>query len=217
MTILRFPPLETASPEGLLAIGGDLEISSLKLAYENGVFPWPTEDYPLLWFAPPQRAVWKFEGLRVPKRMGRELKGKKFYFDIDRNFESVIVHCAAGLTRKSIGTWITPWIIEAYMRFHQAGFAHSFECYDDQGHLVGGMYGVAMGGMFAGESMFFLASGASKATLLFAAETLQERGARWMDIQMMTPLLERMGAAEIPREEFMEMLRQALAAPPLFP
>lgn len=217
MTILRFPPLETASPEGLLAIGGDLEVPSLILAYQNGVFPWPTEDYPLLWFAPPQRAVLKFRDLEIPKRMRRELKGKQFYFDIDRNFESVIVHCAAGLTRKSIGTWITPWIVEAYLRFHQAGFAHSFECYDSAGDLVGGLYGVAMGGMFAGESMFFLSSGASKATLLFAVETLQERGAQWMDVQMMTPLLQRMGTKEIPREEFMAMLQTALAAPPLFP
>ncbi|HEX5034029.1 MAG TPA: leucyl/phenylalanyl-tRNA--protein transferase, partial [bacterium] len=198
-------------------IGGDLEVSSLKLAYENGVFPWPTEDYPLLWFAPPQRAVLKFSDLRVPKRMRRELSGKEFYFDVDRNFESVIVHCAASLTRKSIGTWITPWIVEAYLRFHQAGFAHSFECYDSDGDLVGGLYGVAMGGMFAGESMFFLSSGASKATLLYAVETLQARGARWMDIQMMTPLLQRMGAREIPREEFMALLGSALAAPPLFP
>ncbi|HCU23653.1 MAG TPA: leucyl/phenylalanyl-tRNA--protein transferase [Deltaproteobacteria bacterium] len=217
MAILRFPSVETAGPEGLLAVGGDLEVPSLKLAYESGVFPWPNEDFPLLWFAPPLRAILKFEELRVPPRLHRELKGKKFHFSVDRNFPAVIKACAEGSTRKSWGTWITLRMIEAYIRFHRAGYAHSFECYDEKDRLVGGMYGVSIGGMFAGESMFFTESGASKAVLLFAIAYLREQGAQWMDIQMLSPLLQRLGAKEIPRTVFMEKLRAALAEKPLWP
>jgi len=216
MVILRFPPLETASPEGLLAIGGDLEVESLKLAYKNGIFPWPTEDYPLLWFAPPRRAILEFRDLRVPRRLQRELKARPFRFEVDRNFPAVIRACAAGRTRKTDGTWINPMMLQAYLGFHEAGYAHSFECYSESGKLVGGLYGVAIGKMFAGESMFFHQSGASKAALLFAVEYLQAQGGKWMDIQMMTPLLRSLGAKEIPRRLFMEKLGTALAATPLF-
>ena len=215
MAILRFPPIETASPEGLLAIGGDLEVSSLKLAYENGIFPWPTEDYPLLWFAPPRRAILDFKELHVPKRLERELKAKDFQCAIDRNFPAVIRACASGQTRKTQGTWISPSMLRAYIRFHEAGYAHSFECYRD-GRLVGGMYGVGLGKMFAGESMFYHESGASKAALLFAIGYLQEHGGKWLDIQMMTPLLRSLGAKEISRRQFMERLATALKAPDIF-
>ncbi|MFO1463186.1 MAG: leucyl/phenylalanyl-tRNA--protein transferase [bacterium] len=217
MTILRFPPIETASPEGLLAIGGDLEVASLKLAYENGIFPWPTEDYPLLWFAPPRRAVLEFKDFHVPRRLQRELRAKSFRCAADRNFPAVIRACAAGRTRKSRGTWINASMIDAYRRFHEAGYAHSFECYSPEGKLVGGLYGVAIGKMFAGESMFYHESGASKAALLFAIEHLRERGGKWMDIQMMTPLLRSLGAKEIPRKLFMEKLHTAIHAKPIFP
>ena len=216
MAILRFPPLENASPEGLLAVGGDLEIPSLLLAYSNGIFPWPTEDYPLLWFAPPRRAILRFADFKVPRRMRQELKKKKFSFGVDRNFTRVIRACAAGTTRKSRGTWITEEMREAYETLHKSGHAHSFECYNADGELVGGMYGVSIGGMFAGESMFFLESGASKATFIFAVETLQKRGASWLDAQMMTPLLESFGAKLVPRERYMRMLKEALAKKPLF-
>lgn len=212
MTILHFPPIETASPEGLLAIGGDLEVESLKLAYENGIFPWPTEDYPLLWFAPPRRAILDFKDLKIPKRMQRELKVKAFQCAIDRNFPAVIRACATGRTRKTQGTWINPMMIRAYIRFHEAGYAHSFECYRGE-RLVGGLYGVSMGRMFAGESMFYHESGASKAALLFAVDYLRRQGGKWMDIQMITPLLRDLGAKEIPRKLFMERLATALAAP----
>lgn len=215
MAILRFPPIETASPEGLLAIGGDLEVTSLKLAYENGIFPWPTEDYPLLWFAPPRRAILDFKELHIPKRLERELRAKDFHCVIDRNFPAVIRACAVGQTRRTQGTWISPSMLRAYIRFHEAGYAHSFECYRE-GRLVGGMYGVGIGKMFAGESMFYDESGASKAALLFAISYLRERGGKWMDIQMMTPLLRSLGAKEISRRQFMERLATALKAPDIF-
>jgi len=216
MAILKFPPLKNASPEGLLAIGGDLETESLQLAYSNGIFPWPTEGYPLLWFAPPERAILRFEDFKIPRRLRQELKRLKFTFTVDENFGAVIRNCAAGLTRQSIGTWITPEIIAAYEAFHRAGYAHSFECYNASGELAGGMYGVSLGGMFAGESMFFLESGASKAALIFAVEFLRERGATWMDVQQLTPLLKSFGAKLEKREVFMKMLKKAIQGPGLF-
>lgn len=217
MAILNFPPVDQATPEGILGIGGDLDIETLKAAYRNGIFPWPTEDFPLLWFAPPERAVLEFQDLKIPRRLRQELKSKKFHFKVDHDFPSVIRACAEGATRKTQGTWITPEMIQAYIDFHRAGHAHSFETYDLHGTLVGGLYGVSFGGMFAGESMFYLKGGASKAALLFAVEFLKERGATWMDVQMLTPLLKNLGAREIPREEFMSKLTEALKKPPLFP
>jgi leucyl/phenylalanyl-tRNA--protein transferase len=214
MAILRFPSVENADPTGLLALGGDLEVPSLKLAYENGIFPWPTEEMPLLWFSPPLRAILEFNDLKVPKRMERELKKKEFTFKIDHNFSEVIQKCSEGKTRKSSGTWITQEMIEAYTAFHRAGYAHSFECYGKNGKLVGGMYGVGLGGYFAGESMFYLESGASKAALLFAVQTLKARRATWMDVQMLTPLLELLGGKEISRKEFIQKLRKALKQKP---
>lgn len=214
--IQAFPPLESADQDGLLAIGGDLEIPSLKLAYESGIFPWPTEGLPLLWFAPPRRAVLEFKNLKVSPRLKRELKKKDFHFKVDRNFPAVIKACAKGLTRDSTGTWITPEMIRAYIDFHRAGYAHSFECYNAAKQLVGGMYGVSFGGMFAGESMFYLESGASKATLLYACAYLQEHGGRWMDVQTMSPLLKTLGAKLIPRQEYMKKLKAALRDPSIF-
>jgi len=217
MTILSFPPIDQATEEGLLAIGGDLEIASLQLAYRNGIFPWPMENYPLLWFAPPRRAILDFKDLKISRRLKRDLKHRRFHCRINANFDQVIRFCAVGWKRKTSGTWITPKMIEAYVQFHQAGFAHSFECYNDLGDLVGGLYGVAIGGYFAGESMFFHESGASKAALLFAVEYLKSRGAGWMDVQMVSPLLKTFGAREIPRARFMKQLQKAVQSPELFP
>jgi leucyl/phenylalanyl-tRNA--protein transferase len=216
MSILHFPPVNTAGPEGLLAIGGDLDVASLVLAYRSGVFPWPTEGLPLLWFAPPTRGILDFKDLKIPKRFRRELKGKKFSYAIDQNFPKVIRYCAEGRTRVSYGTWITREMEEAYLRLHRAGYAHSFECYSPKQELIGGLYGVGVGGMFAGESMFYHASGASKAALLFAVDYLRSRGAKWMDIQMLSPLLRNFGGKEILRREFMKKLRTALKKPALF-
>lgn len=215
MVIQRFPPLEQADTDGLLAVGGDLEIASLRLAYSQGIFPWPVETYPLLWFAPPKRAILEFSEIRVPQRFARELRQKPWSFKINHNFQSVIEHCAQGKTRKCQETWITAEIIKAYLSFHEAGYAHSFECYLED-TLVGGLYGVAIGGMFAGESMFFTQTGASKATLLFTVAELARRGARWMDVQVISPLLQSFGAKEIHRNEFMKKLNESIKDPPLF-
>jgi leucyl/phenylalanyl-tRNA--protein transferase len=217
MVIHTFPPLETADSDGLLAIGGDLEMDSLKKAYSQGIFPWPTDPYPLLWFAPPKRTILEFSELKIPKRLQRELKKMKFHFEVDMNFSRVIGACAEGITRDSDGTWITPAIQEAFIRFHEMGYAHSFECYNEENQLVGGMYGVSIGQMFAGESMFYWESGASKATFLYACDFLKNRGATWLDCQTMSPLVKSFGAKEISRGEFMKRLKKALVGPDLFP
>ncbi len=214
--ITHFPPLSQEDPDGLLAMGGDLETPSLKLAYESGIFPWPMENYPLLWFSPPQRAILEFKGLHIPKRFKQELQKKGFHYQVNQNFTEVIQHCAQGKTRQSSGTWISEQMITAYTQFHHAGYAHSFECYNSEGKLVGGLYGVGIGKMFAGESMFFLESGASKAALLYACDFLSNRGATWMDVQVMSPLLKQFGAKEIPRAAFIKKLKKATAEPSLF-
>ena len=216
MAILQFPPLDHASPEGLLAVGGDLEIPSLKLAYSQGIFPWPSEGLPLLWFAPWKRGILDFKDFKIPRRARRDLKGRDYRFAIDENFAAVIRACAIGKTRKSRGTWITLEMEKAYLHFHEAGYAHSFECYNAAGKLVGGLYGVGMGAMFAAESMFFEESGASKAVLIFMVESLKKKGATWVDIQVLSPLLKNFGAKEITREEFLARLQQALPQADLF-
>ena len=217
MVIRAFPPLETADSDGLLAIGGDLEMESLKTAYSQGIFPWPTDPYPLLWFAPPTRTILEFSELKIPKRLQRDLKKMNFHCEVDKNFPRVIAACAEGLTRDSDGTWITPAIQEAFTQFHRLGYAHSFECYNGENQLVGGMYGVSMGKMFAGESMFYWESGASKAAFLFACDFLKKRGATWLDCQTMSPLVKSFGAKEISREEFIKKLKVALKGPEIFP
>ena len=216
MVIKRFPPVEYAGPEGLLAIGGDLDLNTLKLAYSEGIFPWPTEEFPLLWFSPPKRAILDFTRLKVPKRYQRERRAYQFHFKIDKQFSRVIHACAEGLTRNSSGTWITPELIKAYIGLHKEGFAHSFECYNIQDQLVGGLYGVSIGQMFAGESMFYWESGASKEAFLYACEYLKKRGATWLDVQMLSPLLESFGAREVPRDRFIKKLKSALKKPPMF-
>lgn len=214
MTIIEFPSVEDAQEDGLLCMGGDLEVASLKLAYESGIFPWPSPGMDLLWFAPPQRAILEFKDLKIPRRMARELRNKNFHFKINHNFEAVIKACSDGKTRRSPSTWIIPKMIKAYIAFHKAGFAHSYECYSQEEKLLGGLYGVKIGKMFAGESMFFHETSASKAALIFCIQTLQKQGTTWMDIQMLTPLLKRLGAKEIPRTTFMAMLKEALATGP---
>ncbi len=209
--MIQFPPVERANEDGLLAIGGNLEIETLRTAYHDGIFPWPIEDFPLLWFAPPQRAILHFDEFHVPRSVRKTLRRAGFELRIDSSFERVIRACATQREDQE-GTWITDEMIEAYTRLHQAGDAHCVEAYLD-GELVGGLYGVAMGAYFCGESMFYRVSGASKAALVYLVEHLRSRGATWLDAQMMTPLFESFGAREVPRAAFMAMLKQALAQP----
>lgn len=216
MVIEAFPSVEDADEYGLLAMGGDLEVESLLLAYRSGIFPWPVFDKRVItWFAPPERTVLFLKDFKIPKSVQKLRAANKFSFAIDKNCPEVIRRCAASKTRREKGSWITSRMIEGYINLHHAGYCHSVECYEGD-ELVGGLYGVSIGGTFAGESMFYDRSGASKLSLCYLVEHLQERGATWIDCQQMTPLLASFGAVEISRDEFMQLLPTALGNKALF-
>lgn len=209
-----FPPVELADESGLLCYGGELSTRTLVEAYSNGIFPWPHDDYPLLWFAPPQRGVLWCDEIKISRRLQRTLRAANFSFKIDENFGAVIRACAAR-REYADGTWITPEVVRAYEKLHRLGIAHSIETYRDS-ELVGGLYGVSWGSYFCGESMFHIADNASKAALIYLAESLQNKGATWIDCQLLTPFFETLGAREIARDEFLEMMREAWGKAPLF-
>ncbi len=216
MVVRCFPPLSHADESGLLAIGGDCEVESLLLAYRHGIFPWPFDDRILAWFSPPQRAVLFLDDFHVPQSLAKARKNSIWKFTIDRQFEKVIKECSKSKNRKpQRGTWITRTIVDGFIRFHRAGYAHSVECWDDD-RLIGGLYGVSIGGMFAGESMFYLETNASKLCLCFLIDYLRERGVEWIDCQQLTPTFASFGAREIPREKFVALLDRALVKPAVF-
>ncbi|MFQ5640975.1 MAG: leucyl/phenylalanyl-tRNA--protein transferase [bacterium] len=206
-----FPPVEYADENGLLAVGGPLNVQILEHAYRNGIFPWPAQGYPVLWFAPPKRAILEFHEFRIPKRLKRYLKNAHFQFKVDTDFVSVIRACAETDHRKSHGaTWITQEMITAYIEFHKRGFARSFETYNEKNELVGGLYGVKIEHFFAGESMFHSESNASKFALIECVSYLQNSGLTWMDVQIHSSFLAGFGAKEIPRAVFMKKLQSVL-------
>lgn len=210
MVIEQFPSPDSADKHGLLAVGGDLDTDSLLLAYSNGIFPWPLNDNLLAWFSPPRRAVLFIRELHISRSLQKERKRTDYVFRFNHDFKSVIKACSQVVNRgRQDGTWITPQIIKAYCRLHREGFAHCLSCYDKD-ELIGGLYGVCLGGMFAGESMFFRRSNASKLCFWRLTEHLGQRGVEWIDCQVMTPLFKSFGAREIARDEFMVMLKKAL-------
>ncbi len=190
----------------VVGVGDDLSPDTLLWAYRHGIFPWPIDGYPLLWFCPPHRAVLDFDKIHVAGRLARARRHSKFTFTLDTAFDRVIVGCRLSPRPGQSGTWITPAMQAAYRTLHRLGDAHSVEVWDTDGGLVGGLYGVSAGGVFCGESMFHSASNASKFALLFLCEHLRSRGSAWIDIQVMTPHLAALGAAEIPRDEFLDRL-----------
>jgi leucyl/phenylalanyl-tRNA---protein transferase len=194
--------------EGIVAVGGSLTTTNLLRAYRKGIFPWPINDQILPWFCPEVRAILNFDDLHVSRRLARVRRQKKFEFTIDKAFADVIASCATVERKDQSGTWITSKIFDAYCQLHDDGHAHSIEVWKDN-TLVGGLYGVDSGGAFAGESMFSLLSDASKLALLYLLDHLKSRGLGWIDIQMMTPHMEAMGAREIQRDEFLELLKAA--------
>lgn len=213
MAILEFPPVDRADEHGLLAVGGDLEPESLLLAYRSGIFPWPVEGYgPITWFAPPRRALLFLDELHTPRSLAKARRKASFTYDLDRNFGEVIRGCSEA---RKISTWIRPDMARAYQALFDRGYAHSVEAHVE-GTVVGGLYGVSIGAMFAGESMFYRKPNASKLALLHLVELLRTRGAEWIDCQMLTPTLEQFGAREVSREEFMELLADAVNRPPIF-
>jgi leucyl/phenylalanyl-tRNA---protein transferase len=204
---LWFPPVEEATDDGLLAAGGDLSIDRLLLAYGNGIFPWYNEDEIPLWWSPDPRFVLFPGELIVSKSMLRLLKRNEFEFSVNAAFAEVIRNCSEVWRKGQSGTWISKEIADAYISLHQLGYAHSAEAWLG-GELVGGVYGVLLGKVFFGESMFSLKSNASKYAFIRWVQLLQEKGVSLIDCQVYTPHLESLGARMIPRERFMGMLGQ---------
>lgn len=199
------------APSDVVAMGEDLRIDTLREAYRKGIFPWPHDGLPLPWFSPRRRAVIFFDELRTGRTLRRAAKRSRFTFTIDRDFRSVIRECAATDRPEQDGTWIAPNIVTAYTRLHAAGDAHSVEAWDADGTLAGGLYGVDAGGVFTGESMFHAQPDASKLALLFLIDHLRARGATFLDCQVMTPHMEALGARDVSRAVFLDLLAEAQA------
>ena len=199
-----FPPTSESDSSGLLAIGGSLDVFSLKTAYLNGIFPWYSVGEPLMWWFPDPRMVLFPEELHVSKSMKKLLKSERFSVTCDKEFDSVINLCRDANGRSS-ETWITEEMINAYIEFHRAGYAHSVEVWEN-GDLAGGFYGVAIGRMFFGESMFFLRKNASKYGFIKFTQYLRECGFYVIDCQVFTSHLVSLGAVMIPGSDFTLLL-----------
>jgi leucyl/phenylalanyl-tRNA--protein transferase len=204
---LRFPDPRRASAEGLVAIGGDLSVPRLLLAYRSGIFPWTVK--PITWWSPDPRAIFELDQFHVARSLAKLLRKQPFEITVDQAFRRVMDGCAEAAPGRE-QTWVTPEFLDAYTRLHDQGHAHSVECWH-AGELVGGIYGVSIGGFFAGESMFHRVSNASKVALCELVERLRERGFALFDIQLVTPATRRLGVIEIPRSEYLERLKDAVA------
>lgn len=206
---MRFPDPSEAEPGGLLAVGGDLSPERLLLAYENGIFPWYSEGDPILWFSPDPRMVFLPEDFRFSKTLLKTVSSGKFSVRVDTDFAAVIENCARVGRKGQSGTWITEEMKAAYGKLHELGYAHSFETYLE-GMLVGGLYGVSLGGAFFGESMFHLETDASKAALFHLARKCREFGFDFIDSQVPTDHMRTLGGREISRKEFLLALESSL-------
>ncbi|MEM9676331.1 MAG: leucyl/phenylalanyl-tRNA--protein transferase [Bacteroidota bacterium] len=209
---LVFPPVELAEDWGGLALGGDLSPRRLLLAYRSGIFPWYDEDQPIIWHAPDPRFVLFSHKLRIPRSLRPTLNQQKFTITYDTAFHEVIRQCQQTQRPGQPGTWITEEMLTAYCQLHELGYAHSVEAWKD-GRLAGGLYGISLGRAFFGESMFTRENDASKVAFVAKVLDLQEVGINLIDCQVHTPHLERFGAEEIPRSQYMQLLNEALSYP----
>lgn len=209
-----FPPVEESTWQGLVGTGGQLSTEWLVDAYSHGIFPWPTTDGRLAWWSPDPRATLEFERLHIPRRLRRTWQSGRFQVSCDRDFRGTIAGCATAQGRLH-NTWITPQMLAAYCQLHEAGIAHSVEVWHE-GELAGGVYGVGIGGMFAGESMFYRQRDASKIALVSLLGHLRSRGYELFDIQQLTPHTARLGGATIARREFLRRLAAAIELPVTF-
>jgi leucyl/phenylalanyl-tRNA---protein transferase len=208
---LRFPPPEGASPEGIVAVGGDFRPERLLLGYAQGIFPWPSDGLPLLWFSPDPRFVLEPRRAHVPRSLRKQLRRQAYEVRFDTAFDQVIRNCAETRRPGQRGTWIIDELVEGYEALHELGFAHSIEAWQD-GELVGGLYGVAFARVFCGESMFSRRTDASKVALAWLIAALRRGGYVLHDCQFMTSHLASLGAVEISRDAYVSMLGSAVAA-----
>lgn len=211
---LAFPDPERSEPDGLLAVGGDLSVERLLLAYRSGIFPWPAEGLPLVWWSPDPRFVLYPDRFRVPKSLQRVVRKRPYTLTVDRDFAGVIRGCRSTPRPGQEDTWITPAMVRAYERLHAAGHAHSVEAWSTDGRLVGGLYGVAVGACFCGESMFALEPDASKCAFVDLVRRLTAAGYAFIDCQVHTDHLARFGAIEVPRPRFLRELAAAVQRTP---
>jgi leucyl/phenylalanyl-tRNA--protein transferase len=205
---LYFPPVEEASYEGILAVGGDLSTERLLLAYHNGIFPWFDAEEPILWWSPAERMVVVPEWYKVSKSNRNLLNQNKFRITFNQSFREVITNCQQVERKEQNGTWITNSLIEAYVKLHELGFAKSIEVWQDN-ELVGGLYGVDLGHVFCGESMFSKVSNASKIAFITLVNHLKENKYQLLDCQVHNDHLEKLGAFEISREAFVKILKSS--------
>ncbi len=203
-----FPPVEAATEDGLVAVGGDLQADTILEAYSRGIFPWPlSPEFPLAWFSPDPRGILEFKDMHVPKSLIKFLKKEPFEIKHDTSFAEIIRLCAVVPRKDQPSTWITPDIIHGYTTLFEQGYAWCCGAWMGQ-RLVGGLYGVKLGAFRSGESMFTLEDNAGKAALLAATERFQLEGISWMDTQMVTPVVRGLGGKEIDRKVFLAMLKK---------
>jgi leucyl/phenylalanyl-tRNA--protein transferase len=206
---VQFPDPRSADDDGLVALGGDFSTPRLLLAYRSGIFPWTIE--PITWWSPDPRGILELNGFHLSRSLAKVLRKGVFEVTIDRAFRAVMEGCAAPAPGRRT-TWITAEFIEAYTELHRSGHAHSLECWQG-GCLVGGIYGVSMGGLFAGESMFHVVANASKVALFHLVEHLRHRDYVLFDIQMLTPITRQLGGKNIARSEYLRRLAEAVTKP----
>lgn len=207
MRKIIFPPVESATEDGLVAVGGDMATDTLLSAYSQGIFPWPlSPEFPLAWFSPDPRGVLDFSELHVPKSLEKFLKKNPFTIKHNQSFKDIIRLCAAVPRKDQPSTWITPDIIKGYSELFEMGHAWCTGAWLGQ-RLVGGLYGVKIGDFRSGESMFTLEDNAGKVCLYFAIEEFKKQGVSWLDTQMVTPVVESLGGKYEPRAEFLARLR----------
>lgn len=214
MPIVDFPAIEKADENGLLALGGDLEVESLLLAYSKGIFPWPLgDDYPMAWFSPDPRGIVLTNNFHIPRSLAKFIKKCSYKVTFNNDFLAVIEGCQELTNRKDQHeTWITDEIVEGYYNLFKKGHAYSVECYDDD-ELIGGLYGVRINSFFSGESMFYRKENASKVVLVKLFERFKELGVPMLDTQMVTSVVQTLGGEEIKRENYIKLLNKALSRP----
>lgn len=206
---LRFPAVGKAltDPDGLLAVGGDLSVPRLRLAYESGIFPWFSGSEPILWWSPSVRAIFAPDTLQLNRTLRKLLHKHQLTFSVNCRFQEVVQHCATLPRRGQSGTWILPQMQQAYLQLHHAGIAHSIEVWRQQ-QLVGGLYGITVGQLFCGESMFNLEPNTAKFALIMLQQHLSQYSAGWIDCQLPNPFLMQLGAQKINREDYILLLEQ---------